>query len=70
MHTHLIETTHFSERFGCLLPATFRTTADAVEIHLETCKRRAARAEIASWKITEIETGKVVDAFDNTAAFQ
>lgn len=70
MYTHLIETTYFCERFACLLPATFGTTADAVEIHLETSKRRLARAEIASFKITEIKTGNVVDAVDNTRAFQ
>lgn len=50
-YTHLVTTLTFDEFFNVMLPKSFRTTADAVDLHRAACERRKAAGEIESYSI-------------------
>ena len=60
MYTHQVTSRAFVESLGMIIPSTFNTTADAVEIHAKTLRARVEAGEVDSFWIKELATGNVV----------
>lgn len=67
MYSHLVTIIKDMPALGIAVPSSFRTTADAVEMHRAACVRRRERRNIVSFSIRELSVAEI-KRFDERAA--